>query len=190
MPIVSNARAIVGRTIRTSTKDEMATIRRADRAQELPEPTWVTGQGELSPPVEDEQALRSRAASLRRRVGNALFGGFFVYNGINHFVHYRDQAAYARSKGVAAPWIAVPFTGLLLLAGGLYLATGRRPALGASLVTTFLLGVSPRMHAFWNETDPERRTNELINFTKNMALVGGALVASTQPALGDRHTHA
>lgn len=98
------------------------------------------------------------------------------------------MAAYARSKGVALPVVAVPFTGLLLLAGGLCLATGRRPALGASLVTAFLLGVSPRMHAFWKETDPERRTHELVNFTKNMALVGGALIASAQPQHGSPRT--
>jgi hypothetical protein len=39
----------------------------------------------------------------------------------------------------------------------------------------FLLPVSLRMHRFWEEQDPAQRTIELVNFTKNMALVGAAL---------------
>ena len=31
------------------------------------------------------------------------------------------------------------------------------------------------MHDFWNIEDPAQRQNEMINFSKNMALMGGAL---------------
>jgi hypothetical protein len=39
----------------------------------------------------------------------------------------------------------------------------------------FLAGVSPVIHDFWRVEDPERRMNEMTNFTKNMAVMGGAL---------------
>lgn len=39
----------------------------------------------------------------------------------------------------------------------------------------FLAGVSPLMHDFWRDEDPQARMNNMINFLKNMALAGGAL---------------
>jgi putative oxidoreductase len=81
---------------------------------------------------------------------------------------------------VRAPSLAVAASGLLILAGGLSIVTGTRPKVGAGLISTFLLGVSPKMHDFWNEQEPQR-THELVNFTKNMALVGASLIAAAQP---------
>jgi hypothetical protein len=49
------------------------------------------------------------------------------------------------------------------------------------LIASFLLGVSPQMHAFWKETDPQQRMSEMVNFTKNMALVGASLLAAAHP---------
>ena len=31
------------------------------------------------------------------------------------------------------------------------------------------------MHDFWNVQDPNQRTQEMVHFTKNVALLGGAL---------------
>ncbi|HXW06960.1 MAG TPA: DoxX family protein [Vicinamibacterales bacterium] len=120
------------------------------------------------------------AETAAQLVGRALFGGYFVYNGVNHFLNRSMLVEYARSKGVPAPEVSVVGSGLLILAGGLSLLTGARPKIGAGLITTFLLGVSPQMHAFWKEQDAQQRMNDMINFTKNMALLGGALLAAAQ----------
>jgi hypothetical protein len=37
------------------------------------------------------------------------------------------------------------------------------------------------MHDFWNVQDPQQRMNEQINFAKNLALLGGALIAAAVP---------
>jgi hypothetical protein len=42
-------------------------------------------------------------------------------------------------------------------------------------IAGFLVGVSPLIHDFWNMEDPQQRQNEMINFSKNMALLGAAL---------------
>jgi hypothetical protein len=34
------------------------------------------------------------------------------------------------------------------------------------------------MHDFWNANDPQQRQNDMINFSKNMALAGAALALS------------
>lgn len=113
--------------------------------------------------------------------GRAIFGGYFVYNGLQHFKNRKMLVDYARAKGVPAPAVAVVGSGLLILTGGLSLMAGAWPKAGAGLIATFLLGVSPQMHAFWKESDPQQRMSEMVNFTKNMALVGGSLLAAAHP---------
>jgi putative oxidoreductase len=113
-------------------------------------------------------------------LGRAILGGYFLYNGINHFKALDQYASYAESKGVPMPKAAVAATGGLLVGGGVSLLTGIKPKLGAGMIETFLLGVTPQMHAFWAVDDSERQA-EQINFMKNMALVGAALVTSSIP---------
>jgi uncharacterized membrane protein YphA (DoxX/SURF4 family) len=88
---------------------------------------------------------------------------------------------YARAKGVRAPAAAVAMSGAMLLAGGVSILLGLRPKLGAGLISGFLLAVSPLMHAFWSEEDQQQRMAEMVNFTKNMALVGASLFAAAHP---------
>jgi uncharacterized membrane protein YphA (DoxX/SURF4 family) len=60
---------------------------------------------------------------------------------------------------------------------------GIKPKLGAVALMGFLAGVSPIMHDFWRAQDPGQRMNDMTNFTKNMALLGGtaALMGVEEP---------
>lgn len=146
-------------------------IRIADESEAAPEiiqdegPVWRGHAGQ--------------AASLY--AGRVLLGGYFLYNGINHFRNRTMLSGYARSKHVPLPDVAVPASGALIVLGGLSVLTGYRPRVGASLIAAFLLGVSPRMHAFWNEDGEPQRGREFVNFTKNAALVGAAALVAALP---------
>jgi len=107
-------------------------------------------------------------------IGRAVLGGFFLYNGFNHFKNLRSMGQYAGSKGVPMPEVAVSASGALLLLGGASILLGVRPKMGVASVLTFLAGVSPVMHDFWNAADPQQRQQDLAHFAKNMALVGAA----------------
>lgn len=108
-------------------------------------------------------------------IGRILFGGFFLYNGINHLRKRDEMGPYAESKGVPKGNVAVALTGIPLIIGGASLLLGVKPKLGAAAILGFLAGVSPIMHDFWRQEDPNQRQNEMINFMKNAALAGGAL---------------
>jgi putative oxidoreductase len=45
----------------------------------------------------------------------------------------------------------------------------------------FLLAVSFPIHNFWAEADPAQRMADMVNFTKNMALVGATLIMAAIP---------
>ncbi|HEX3587366.1 MAG TPA: hypothetical protein VH024_15300, partial [Candidatus Angelobacter sp.] len=62
-----------------------------------------------------------------------------------------------------------------LMAGGVSILLGIKPKLGTAAIAGFLAGVSPVMHDFWRIDEPNQRMNEMINFSKNMALLGSAL---------------
>jgi putative oxidoreductase len=114
-------------------------------------------------------------------IGRAVFGGYFVWNGIQHFMQAGLLAGYAASKGVPVPELAVLGSGTLILLGGLSLVLGVYPRVGGLLILLFLLGVTPVMHDFWNTIDPAARANAFGNFLKNIGLIGGACFAVAVP---------
>jgi putative oxidoreductase len=107
-------------------------------------------------------------------LGRLVFGGFFLYNGINHFRQRRSLAQYTRQKNVPAPDVAVIVSGTALVVGGASILLGVKPKVGTAAIIGFLAGVSPVMHDFWRVEDPNQRMNEMVNFTKNLALLGAA----------------
>jgi putative oxidoreductase len=108
-------------------------------------------------------------------VGRLLFGGFFLFSGINHVTAVDSLAGYAGSHGVPSPELAVVASGLLILLGGASVVLGVAPRVGLALIVLFLVPVTFVMHAFWSVADAQARMPEMINFMKNMALTGAAL---------------
>ena len=108
-------------------------------------------------------------------IGRFLFGGFFILAGINHLRNRKQMAPYAQAKGVPVPELAVTLVAAPLLIGGASMVLGVKPKLGALSILAFLASVSPVMHDFWRNEDPNERENNRINFLKNLALAGGAL---------------
>jgi putative oxidoreductase len=108
-------------------------------------------------------------------IGRILFGGFFLYSGINHLRKHNQMTPYAEAKGVPVANLAITLSGIPLVIGGTSVLLGVKPKLGAAAILGFLAGVSPIMHDFWRNEDPNERQSNMINFMKNAALAGGAL---------------
>lgn len=150
----------------------------SNRNDEMVRTAGQLGQSQQRRPPRTSTPSIEKAAHL---LGRAVFGGYFLYNGVNHFLNHKMMSDYTRSKGVAAPEAAVAVSGLMLLAGGASIVLGIKPKFGAGLVSAFLVAVSPQMHAFWKETEPQQRMNDMVNFTKNVALLGAAFLAAAHP---------
>ena len=115
------------------------------------------------------------------QLGRTIFGGFFVQNGLHHFQDRQAMSAYAASKGVPNPDVAVVASGALMLAGGLSVLSGWKPRQGLGAIVGFLVPVSLMMHRFWEVEDQQQRMHETVNFMKNMALAGAALMLMQLP---------
>jgi putative oxidoreductase len=111
-------------------------------------------------------------------IGRILLAVLFIQAGIMfHIRQHATATGYARSSGVPFAGFLSPATGVLIALGGLMVALGIWPDLGALFLVLFLLPTAYYMHAFWKEQDPQMRANQQAHFMKNLALAGGALIA-------------
>jgi putative oxidoreductase len=109
-------------------------------------------------------------------LGRLFFALIFVMAGPDHFSS--RTIAYAASRGVPLPSIAVPSSGVIALLGGLSILFGYQTRIGAWLIALFLIGVTPTMCNFWKVPDPMMHEMQKIMFMKNLAMLGGALLIS------------
>jgi putative oxidoreductase len=114
-------------------------------------------------------------------LGRVLYGGFFVLGGLNHFQHLGMMSGFVASKGVPAAKPAVIFSGLLIIAGGLSVMLGYHVGIGLACIMLFLVPVTLLMHNYWVETDMMAGINQRVNFQKNVALFGAALMMLLMP---------
>lgn len=108
-------------------------------------------------------------------VGRIIVGIFYLYNGINHFIKFGAMTEYAKFKGVPLAEVGVVVSGLLLLAAAFTIIIGIFPKIGVASLVLFFLPVTFMMHNFW-AVPQEQQMAEIVNFSKNMALMGSALM--------------
>lgn len=141
--------------------------------------------------------------TIVRRIARPMLAALFVVQGLDALRHP------AAKVPTAAPFLdrfgpllrlpddkelLVRGNGAAQLAGGILLASGRLPRLGALLIAGSLVPTTVAGHAFWEKSDPKERSQQRIQFLKNLGLLGGALIASVdtegRPGLVWRAQHA
>ncbi|MDS0259835.1 DoxX family protein [Haloarcula sp. S1CR25-12] len=114
--------------------------------------------------------------STALRLGRLLYGGVLALMAADGLRNAEERAQYADSKGVPMPALSNTVAHYTLLFGGLGVSLWRLPRLATAAIAAFFLGVTPMMHDFWSVADPDERQQQQIQFLKNTALFGTALV--------------
>jgi putative oxidoreductase len=110
-------------------------------------------------------------------IGRILIGLVFIAAGIQvHLVARKQSAEMARGVGTPFPEVSVPATGVTIIVGGLMVALGVWPDLGAILLILFLIAAAYLFHGFWRIEGPQEQGNQTGHFMKNMGLVGASLI--------------
>jgi putative oxidoreductase len=97
-------------------------------------------------------------------------------SGPNHFS--QQTIAFAGAAHVPLASLAVPLSGIIALLGGFSIALGYKAKWGAWLLVLFLVPVTLMLHNFWAVPDKMMAQMQMIMFTKNVALLGTALMIS------------
>ncbi|HET6859669.1 MAG TPA: DoxX family membrane protein [Streptomyces sp.] len=126
--------------------------------------------------------------AILRTVARPLLASAFVSGGVRTLRDPNSVTSAAASVAlpVAERVPALPedtvrlvrINSAVQIGAGALLAAGRFPrasalALAASLVPTTLAG-----HAWWKTKDPDERARQRVEFTKNLSLFGGLLIAT------------
>lgn len=93
----------------------------------------------------------------------------------------RQVVAALRKLGLQVPedplfWVRLNAGVQLVAAAGL--ATGKMPRLSAAVLASTLVPTTIAGHDFWNESDPMVRNQQLVQWAKNMSLLGGLVIAA------------
>jgi putative oxidoreductase len=128
----------------------------------------------LSNPVRTQTSATSTLSGPVVLLGRFLFVLIFLISGPRHFLS--STIAYAAAQGVPMASIAVPVSGLMACIGGLLILLGYRAKIGAWLIILFLIGVTPVMHKFWGISDPMMAQMQMVNFMKNVSMLGAAML--------------
>lgn len=109
-------------------------------------------------------------------IGRILFVALFLASAMGHLTQSKAMGSYAESKGVPSPVLATQVSGVLILLGGISVLLGLWGDLGSLFLVVFLLPTALLIHGFWKETEPMAKQMEMVQFNKDVALAGGALV--------------
>lgn len=93
----------------------------------------------------------------------------------NKIPNYNAVAEFMGSEGVPEPKVLLAGAIACLLLGGVSLVLGLYARVGAFLLLVFLLLATYYFHDFWTFADPKAQQEQMIQFLKNLGLMGGML---------------
>jgi uncharacterized membrane protein YphA (DoxX/SURF4 family) len=108
-------------------------------------------------------------------LGRLLYSGVLAYMALDGFRNNDKRVEIAEDSGVPMADVMVPFVTGMLFVANLGIAFWKYPRASAGALIVFFLGTTPAIHNYWTMEGKERQSNK-INFCKNLALTGGAVV--------------
>lgn len=112
-------------------------------------------------------------------LGRFLLVLIFLLSSGNKITNFGQVQGYMASHGMPATAILLSGAIVFLVVGGLSVLLGFKARIGAILLIAFIIPASLIFHNFWAFEGQEQQ-NQMINFMKNMAILGGliSIVAS------------
>ncbi len=113
--------------------------------------------------------------------GRILISVIFLISGFFKVGGYAQMVGYATALHVPMPGVAIAVAAAVELACGLAILAGFRTRFVAWLLFLYLLPVTYIFHNFWAVQGQEQQM-QMVNFLKNVAIMGGLLVLSVNGA--------
>ena len=109
--------------------------------------------------------------------GRFLLSLIFLMSAVgNKIPNFSEVVSAMSSEGVPAPRLLLTGAIGFLIAGGLSVILGYRARSGALLLLVFLVLATYYFHDFWTFEDVAEQKQQMIQFMKNLALMGALLL--------------
>lgn len=142
--------------------------------------------------------------TLVRRLARPMLASIFISGGLDAL---RNPAPKVPAAEDVAPPIArklpylpedpetlVRLNGAAQLGAGTLLALGRFPRLSSTILAASIIPTTAAGHRFWEEDEPQKKSQQQTHFFKNLGLLGGLILAAVdtegRPGLAWRAQHA
>jgi putative oxidoreductase len=110
-------------------------------------------------------------------LGRLLLTAIFLMSAVgNKIPNFRAVAGLMSQKGVPASQVMLVGAIVFLIAGSLSVILGYRARIGAALLLVFLVLATCYFHNFWDVSDPQAKQEQMIQFMKNLGLMGAMLL--------------
>jgi putative oxidoreductase len=119
--------------------------------------------------------MASPSGSPLPLIGRILMSQVFILSGINFIMNFSAMEAVVKSGGLPLPPVATACAAAIELLGGLAVLFGFQTKAVSWILFVFLIPTTLIFHNFWAVAGPAR-VNQLINFQKNLAVMGGLLI--------------
>lgn len=110
-------------------------------------------------------------------VGRILISVIFLLSGITKVMNFSGMVAFMASKGMPMPNVMIAGALVVEIFGALCLITGFQTRIAALIMFLYLIPATLMFHNFWAMQGAMRADNQ-INFLKNLAIMGGLLMAA------------
>ncbi len=109
-------------------------------------------------------------------VGRLLLSIVFLMSAVgNKIPNFSGVSELMATQGVPSPKFMLFGAIVFLLLGSLSVILGYKARIGASLLFVFLVMATFFFHDFWTLDDPQERQMQMIQFMKNLSMMGGML---------------
>jgi putative oxidoreductase len=110
-------------------------------------------------------------------LGRILLCTMFLLSAMgNKIPNFQAVANSMAKEGVPAPRIMLAGAIVFLIAGSVSIILGYQARIGAALLLVFLVLATYYFHDFWTLSDPQAQQEQMIQFLKNLGLMGAMLL--------------
>lgn len=124
-----------------------------------------------------------------RRLARPLLAAVFIKGGVDTLVNPEPRVSKAAplldkvtpqlpEQAPSDPGDLVRIDAAVKVGAGVLLALGKFPRLSSLLLAGSLVPTTVAGHAFWEKTDPAEKAADQLQFIKNLAILGGLMLAS------------
>lgn len=116
-----------------------------------------------------------------RFISRALLASIFIASGLDKARQRQKNLSYMASKNMPLRPMMLAGATIAELAGGAALLWGGKKRPGAAALALYLVPTTLIFHDFWKAGSEQEKQMQMIEFMKNMAIIGGLLhVAATE----------
>jgi putative oxidoreductase len=110
-------------------------------------------------------------------IGRVMLCTIFLLSAVgNKIPNFGAVASVMEKEAVPAPQVLLAGAIVFLIAGSLSIILGFKARIGAALLLIFLVLATYYFHDFWTVTDPQVKQDQMIQFMKNLGLMGAMVL--------------